>query len=156
MPSPGRFAGRVGRRRGRTDRRAAGRLRRRQDPRHLRTQADGRLPYGTWENVISAVSGAQGIFEEEFRTSIGHPTNLTLWNFQRLVLAPGDIHFGQWHETPGIGAAAVAPRPGYRHRPRASRRVWPPDNAPKRTRDDQPEAAAIRREDSNDKGIDNV
>ena len=66
-------------------------------------QADGRLPYGTWETrYLSAIGRIQGIFEEEFRTSIGHPTNLTLWNFQRLVLAPGDIHFGQWHETPEL------------------------------------------------------
>ena len=65
--------------------------------------ADGRLPYGTWETrYLSGIGHVQGIFEDEFRTAIGQPANLTLWNFQRLVLAPGDILFGQWHETPEL------------------------------------------------------
>ena len=37
---------------------------------------------------LSGIGRVQGIFEEEFRTSIGHPTNLTLWNFQLAGACP--------------------------------------------------------------------
>lgn len=63
-------------------------------------QADGRLPYGTWETRhLSGIGRVQGIVEEEFKTAIGHPTNVTVWRSRRLVLKPGDHLFGQWHES---------------------------------------------------------
>lgn len=63
-------------------------------------QADGRLPYGTWETrYFSGVGRVQGIVEDEFETGIGHPTNLTVWQFRRLILRPGDPLFGQWHAS---------------------------------------------------------
>ncbi len=66
-------------------------------------QADGRLPFGTWETrYLSGIGRVQGIFEEEYRTYIGPSTHLTLWHFQRLVLTPGDLHFGAWYETPEL------------------------------------------------------
>lgn len=71
---------------------------------HLRVtcapQDDGRLPYGTWETrYLTGVGRVQGLVEEEFKTAIGQPTNLTIWGFRRLILAPGDPLFGQWHES---------------------------------------------------------
>ncbi len=70
---------------------------------HLRVtcapQPDGRLPYGTWETrYLSGVGRVQGVVEEAFKTAIGRATNITIWGFRRLVLAPGDPLFGQWHE----------------------------------------------------------
>jgi len=63
-------------------------------------QADGRLPYGTWETRhLSGIGRVQGIVEDEFKTGIGHPTNVTVWRLQRLILRPGDPLFGQWHES---------------------------------------------------------
>ncbi len=63
-------------------------------------QDDGRLPYGTWETrYLSGIGRVQGIVDDEFRTGIGHPTNVTAWRFQRLILRPGDPLFGQWHES---------------------------------------------------------
>lgn len=71
---------------------------------HLRVtcapQADGRLPYGTWETrYLSGVGRVHGVVEEAFKTAIGRPTDCTIWGFRRLVLAPGDPLFGQWHES---------------------------------------------------------
>lgn len=71
---------------------------------HLRVtcapQADGRLPYGTWETrYLSGVGRVQGVIEEAFKTAIGPATSCTIWGFRRLLLAPGDPLFGQWHEN---------------------------------------------------------
>ncbi len=63
-------------------------------------QADGRLPFGTWETrYLSGIGRVQGIVEDEFKTGIGTPTNLTVWQFRRLILRPGDPLFGQWHAS---------------------------------------------------------
>jgi hypothetical protein len=63
-------------------------------------QADGRLPYGAWETrYLSGIGRVQGIIEDEFKTGIGHLTNVTVWRFRRLILRPGDPLFGQWHES---------------------------------------------------------
>jgi len=61
---------------------------------------DGRLPYGTWETrYLVGLSRIYGIVESDFATSIGEPIGVTIWGFRRLVLAPGDPVFGQWHES---------------------------------------------------------
>lgn len=61
---------------------------------------DGMLPDGTWETrYISGVASVQGLIEEQFEISVGRSTNVTLWNFQRLVLGPGDPQFGRRHES---------------------------------------------------------
>ncbi len=63
-------------------------------------QEDGQLPYGTWETrYLTGYAPIQGIVEEAFTTSIGQPIDVTIWNFRRLVLTPGDAVFGEWHET---------------------------------------------------------
>lgn len=63
-------------------------------------QEDGRLPYGTWETrYLTGYAPIQGIVEEAFTTSIGQPIDVTIWNFRRLVLTPGDAVFGEWHTT---------------------------------------------------------
>jgi hypothetical protein len=63
-------------------------------------QEDGRLPYGTWETrYLTGYGLIQGIVEEEFTTSIGQPVDVTIWNFRRLVLTPGDAVFGEWYKT---------------------------------------------------------
>ena len=61
---------------------------------------DGMLPYGTWETrYIAGMAAVQGLPEESFELSIGRNVDVTLWNFRRLVLRPGDPNFGQWHES---------------------------------------------------------
>lgn len=61
---------------------------------------DGRLPYGTWETrYLVGLSRIRGIVESDFATKIGEPVGVTIWAFRRLVLAPGDPVFGQWHES---------------------------------------------------------
>lgn len=61
---------------------------------------DGRLPYGTWETrFLIGLSRLQGVIESDFVTGIGASIGMTVWAIRRLVLAPGDPVFGQWHET---------------------------------------------------------
>ncbi|HXF63854.1 MAG TPA: hypothetical protein VNK95_19680 [Caldilineaceae bacterium] len=61
---------------------------------------DGTLPFGTWETRYLAGSGrVLGIVEESFATGVGEQVGVTIWQFHRLSLTPGDPHFGQWHET---------------------------------------------------------
>jgi hypothetical protein len=63
-------------------------------------QEDGILPWGTWETrFLSGIGRIQGIVEEDYRSSIGRAVGVTIWQFRRLVLGPGDPLFGQWHET---------------------------------------------------------
>ena len=63
-------------------------------------QADGRLPYGTWETrYLTGFARIQGIVEEDFVSPLGEPVGVTIWRFRRLVLTPGDAVFGEWHET---------------------------------------------------------
>ena len=60
----------------------------------------GRLPFGTWETrFLTGVSRIYGLVEDDFHTSIGQSVDVTIWNFRRLVLTPGDAVFGQWHES---------------------------------------------------------
>jgi len=69
-------------------------------------QDDGLLPFGTWETrYLTGISRIQGIAEEAFITPIGHPVDVTLWGFRRLILKPGDPVFGQWHETDELAAS---------------------------------------------------
>jgi hypothetical protein len=63
-------------------------------------QEDGMLPWGTWETrYLAGVGRLQGIVEEDFQSAVGRPQGVTIWRFRRLILAPGDPLFGQWHET---------------------------------------------------------
>jgi hypothetical protein len=63
-------------------------------------QADGTLPYGTWETRYLAGTGRlYGIAEEDFTVGVGERSGVTIWGFQRLILTPGDGAFGQWHES---------------------------------------------------------
>jgi hypothetical protein len=63
-------------------------------------QADGRLPYGTWETRYLAGTGRLlGTVEEDFSVVVGERVGLTIWGFRRLALRPGDPAFGQWHES---------------------------------------------------------
>jgi hypothetical protein len=63
-------------------------------------QADGTLPYGTWETRYVVGTGRlYGIVEEDFSVPVGERIGVTIWGFQRLILAPADPAFGQWHES---------------------------------------------------------
>ena len=63
-------------------------------------QADGTLPYGTWETRYVAGTGRlYGLVEEDFAVGVGEQIGVTVWGFQRLILSPGDSAFGQWHES---------------------------------------------------------
>ncbi len=63
-------------------------------------QADGRLPYGTWETRwLTGLGRLSGIVEDDFSSPIGESVGVTAWNFRRLVLTPGDPKFGEWHES---------------------------------------------------------
>ena len=63
-------------------------------------QADGTLPYGTWETRYLAGTGRlYGIVEEDFSLGVGERISVTIWSFDRLVLTPGDAAFGQWYES---------------------------------------------------------
>lgn len=63
-------------------------------------QEDGRLPYGTWETrYLTGYGRIQGIADEDFATAIGKTVDVIIWNFQRLVLTPGDVVIGEWRES---------------------------------------------------------
>jgi len=73
-------------------------------------QEDGILPWGTWETrFLSGIGRIQGMVEEDYRLPIGRAVGVTIWQFRRLILGPGDPLFGQWHET-----TALPPQP-YRY-----------------------------------------
>jgi hypothetical protein len=62
--------------------------------------ADGSLPYGTWETRYLLGTGRlYGVVEEDFAVGVGERIGVTIWSFQRLILAPDDPAFGQWHES---------------------------------------------------------
>ena len=70
-------------------------------------QADGTLPFGTWETrTLAGMGRITGIVEEAFTSAIGTPVNVTIWRFRRLILTPGDVLFGQWRES-----AELPPQP---------------------------------------------
>ena len=70
----------------------------------------GRLPFGTWETrYLTGVSRLHGLIEDDFHTAIGQSVDVTIWQFRRLVLTPGDAVFGQWYET------ALLPPTPYRY-----------------------------------------
>jgi hypothetical protein len=61
-------------------------------------QADGRLPYGTWETrYLTGYARLQGLVEDDFATPVGQTVDVILWGFKRLVLTPGDPVIGEWH-----------------------------------------------------------
>lgn len=61
---------------------------------------DGTLPFGTWETrTLSGHAALTGILEDDFASGIGETLGMTAWHFERLVLTPGDPHFGAWVET---------------------------------------------------------
>lgn len=63
-------------------------------------QDDGTLPYGTWETrYVAGYARICGVVEEDFLHSVGKRQGITIWQVRRLVLAPGDPNFGQWHEA---------------------------------------------------------
>jgi hypothetical protein len=63
-------------------------------------QADGTLPYGTWETrYVAGMGRLYGLVEEDFAVGVGEQVGVTVWSFQRLILTPGDAAFGQWHES---------------------------------------------------------
>ncbi len=67
--------------------------------------AQGRLPYGTWETrQCTGLGRVYGIVESSFASSIGQPIGVTIWRFRRLVLTPGDAVFGQWHASEQLPA----------------------------------------------------
>lgn len=71
-------------------------------------QADGTLPYGTWEtrSMVGMVY-LRGLPEDSFPGGIGPNTDVTISRFRRLVLTPGDPHFGEWHEEVALPGAPV-------------------------------------------------
>lgn len=66
-------------------------------------QADGRLPFGTWETrYLTGYTRLYGVVDEDFSAAPGRQTGATIWSFRRLILTPGDPLFGEWHETPDL------------------------------------------------------
>jgi hypothetical protein len=63
-------------------------------------QDDGTLPWGTWETRwLTGHTLLAGIVEDDFASGIGEMVGVTIWHFRRLVLTPGDPHFGEWVEA---------------------------------------------------------
>ncbi|MGL4651523.1 MAG: hypothetical protein ACRC1H_19105 [Caldilineaceae bacterium] len=70
--------------------------------------ADGMLPWGTWETRwLSGYTLLMGLAEDDLSSSIGETIGVTLWRFHRLVLTPGDPHFGRWIESHTLPAAPL-------------------------------------------------
>jgi hypothetical protein len=66
-------------------------------------QEDGTLPWGTWETrYISGHLLLEGLAEDSFAAGIGEMVGVTAWHFRRLMLTPGDPHFGDFHETDSL------------------------------------------------------
>lgn len=71
---------------------------------------EGLLPEGTWETrYICGLALVQGIVDESFETGVGESVTLTIWQFERLVLEPGDPNFGRRFESDSLPPAP------YRH-----------------------------------------
>jgi hypothetical protein len=69
-------------------------------------QQDGLLPFGVWETrYLAGCAPLQGIVEEEFVTQIGQCVGVTIWQFHRLVLTPGDPLFGKWFASDALPPA---------------------------------------------------
>jgi hypothetical protein len=63
-------------------------------------QSDGMLPFGTWETrTISGHAPIKGMLEDDFASGIGETIGVSAWGIKRLVLTPGDLHFGEWIES---------------------------------------------------------
>ncbi len=66
-------------------------------------QADGRLPFGTWETrYLTGYGRLYGIVEEDYSTTAGRQSGVTIWSFCRLKLEPGDPQFGETYESPDL------------------------------------------------------
>ncbi len=66
-------------------------------------QADGTLPWGTWETrFLSGHVLLEGFIEDAFSAGIGETVGATVWQFRRLMLTPGDPNFGGWHESDAL------------------------------------------------------
>ena len=66
-------------------------------------QADGTLPWGTWETrYICGHLLLEGLSEDAFAVGIGDAVGVTIWDFRRLILTPGDPHFGAVHESEAL------------------------------------------------------
>ncbi len=71
-------------------------------------QADGTLPYGTWETrSMAGLVHLRGLPEDSYPGGIGPATGVTVSRFRRLVLEPTDPHFGEWHEEVALPALPV-------------------------------------------------
>jgi hypothetical protein len=69
-------------------------------------QADGRLPYGTWETrYLTGYGRIQGIVEDDYTITVGKTVDVIVWSFQRLVLTPGDPLIGEWRESETLAPA---------------------------------------------------
>ena len=63
-------------------------------------QEDGTLPYGTWETrFVMGTGRLYGLVEEDYAVGVGERIGVTIWSFERLLLAPDDPSFGQWYES---------------------------------------------------------
>lgn len=70
-------------------------------------QADGTLPWGTWETrSLTGHLLLEGLVEDAFAAGIGEVVGVTIWHFSRLMLTPGDPNFGSFYE-----ADALPPQP---------------------------------------------
>jgi hypothetical protein len=73
-------------------------------------QADGMLPFGTWETrTISGHAHITGVLEDDFASGIGETIGVSAWTFKRLILKPGDLHFGQWRESDSLLPTPLGP-----------------------------------------------
>lgn len=66
-------------------------------------QSNGMLPFGTWETrTISGHAPITGMLEDDFASGIGETIGVSAWGVRRLVLTPGDLHFGEWRESESL------------------------------------------------------
>ena len=64
---------------------------------------DGILPEGTWETRFAAgFAPIQAIVEESFSSPVGRTVDVSMWEFRRLLLSPGDGAFGTWRTSSEI------------------------------------------------------
>lgn len=66
-------------------------------------QADGTLPWGTWETrFICGHLLLEGLVEDAFAEGVGEAVGATIWSFRRLMLTPGDQSFGAYYESDAL------------------------------------------------------
>lgn len=66
-------------------------------------KADGMLPWGAWETRwLAGYALLTGLAEDDLGSGVGETVGVTLWRFNRLVLTPGDPHFGAWIESDAL------------------------------------------------------